>query len=265
MLAFARTLVELHHLAQEARAQEFAPEVLKRLGHWIGFDGAVLGLGDACTLPQPRLDITEAHVHARDPGILADYRALSSADPVTAAFVAGLSQPLAVDCRAVYAARRQEALGQFARGHGLRHLLLFGDVPGDGGGRWLVLYRSDDRPFSAQEAERLHAAWLHLSCAIDRHRAALLERHDPASAQARDGPGGGPVSSAAGTALAALTPGEHAAARRFAAGLTHKQVARELGVSPHTVRSQLASAYAKLGLHSKAALVRAFVSPGEGN
>lgn len=48
-----------------------------------------------------------------------------------------------------------------------------------------------------------------------------------------------------------LTPREFVVARRFAAGMSHKQIARELGVSHHTIRNQLAHLYRKLNLHDK--------------
>ena len=51
-----------------------------------------------------------------------------------------------------------------------------------------------------------------------------------------------------------LTPREFVVARRFAAGMSHKQIARELGVSHHTIRNQLAHLYRKLNLHDKDAL-----------
>lgn len=51
-----------------------------------------------------------------------------------------------------------------------------------------------------------------------------------------------------------ITPRERLVAQRFAAGLSHKEVARELGISPHTVRTQLVRVYAKLQLHDKGAL-----------
>lgn len=51
-----------------------------------------------------------------------------------------------------------------------------------------------------------------------------------------------------------MTARETLVARRFAAGLSHKEVARELGISPHTVRTQLMHVYAKLKLHDKGAL-----------
>lgn len=57
-----------------------------------------------------------------------------------------------------------------------------------------------------------------------------------------------------------LTPREFVVARRFAAGMSHKQIARELGVSHHTVRNQLAHLYRKLGLHDKASLAQYFAA-----
>lgn len=52
-------------------------------------------------------------------------------------------------------------------------------------------------------------------------------------------------------------------ARRFAAGLSHKEVARELGISPHTVRTQLMHVYSKLSLHDKGALANYLMSQAE--
>lgn len=60
-----------------------------------------------------------------------------------------------------------------------------------------------------------------------------------------------------------MTPRETVVARRFAAGLSHKEVARELGISPHTVRTQLMHVYSKLRLHDKGALANYLMSQGE--
>lgn len=51
-----------------------------------------------------------------------------------------------------------------------------------------------------------------------------------------------------------LSPREFVIARRFAAGMSHKQIARELGVSHHTIRNQLAHMYRKLNVHDKPSL-----------
>ncbi|GAB7550103.1 helix-turn-helix transcriptional regulator [Cupriavidus sp. 8B] len=55
-------------------------------------------------------------------------------------------------------------------------------------------------------------------------------------------------------AVSVLTPRELAVARLFAAGQTHKVVARQLGIAPTTVRHHLRQAYAKLGIGDKGAL-----------
>jgi DNA-binding NarL/FixJ family response regulator len=60
-----------------------------------------------------------------------------------------------------------------------------------------------------------------------------------------------------------ITPRETLVAQRFAAGLSHKEVARELGISPNTVRTQLVHVYAKLELHDKAALANYLMSHTE--
>ena len=54
----------------------------------------------------------------------------------------------------------------------------------------------------------------------------------------------------------ALSPRQRLVADCFAQGCSHKEVARRLGVSPHTVRCQLAEIYRKLAVHDKAALAQ---------
>ncbi|MGH8807499.1 MAG: helix-turn-helix transcriptional regulator [Noviherbaspirillum sp.] len=53
-----------------------------------------------------------------------------------------------------------------------------------------------------------------------------------------------------------LAPTEKKVASLFASGITHSQIAEQLGVSPYTVRNQLAQIYQKLDIHSKAELAR---------
>jgi DNA-binding CsgD family transcriptional regulator len=55
-------------------------------------------------------------------------------------------------------------------------------------------------------------------------------------------------------ALDVLTARELAVARLFASGLANKDIARELGVSSHTVRNQLKVIYIKLGVCNKVSL-----------
>ena len=58
------------------------------------------------------------------------------------------------------------------------------------------------------------------------------------------------------TGWAALTDSELAVARRVAQGLTNREVAEQLFVSPHTVSSHLRSIFAKLDINSRLALAR---------
>lgn len=57
------------------------------------------------------------------------------------------------------------------------------------------------------------------------------------------------------TAADRLTPREQQVAQQFARGMTHKEVARTLGISPATVRNHLQTVYGKLHIGDKAQLV----------
>jgi DNA-binding CsgD family transcriptional regulator len=60
----------------------------------------------------------------------------------------------------------------------------------------------------------------------------------------------------ADTGWAAMTDSELAVAKLVASGLTNREVAEQLFVSPHTVSSHLRSVFAKLGINSRLALAR---------
>jgi DNA-binding CsgD family transcriptional regulator len=59
-----------------------------------------------------------------------------------------------------------------------------------------------------------------------------------------------------GNGWAAMTDSELAVAKLVASGLTNREVAEQLFVSPHTVSSHLRSVFAKLGINSRLALAR---------
>ena len=69
------------------------------------------------------------------------------------------------------------------------------------------------------------------------------------------------LAAASGAGALGLTPAETRVARLYAAGLTQGEIARRAGVSPSTVRNQLASVYLKLGVHSKVGLIQALARP----
>jgi DNA-binding CsgD family transcriptional regulator len=58
------------------------------------------------------------------------------------------------------------------------------------------------------------------------------------------------------TGWAAMTDSELIVARCVAQGLTNREVAQQLFVSPHTVSSHLRSVFAKLDINSRLALAR---------
>ena len=58
------------------------------------------------------------------------------------------------------------------------------------------------------------------------------------------------------TRIHRLSARELMVAREFAAGKTHKEIAQVMGVSPATVRNQIRSVYAKLGVSSKIDLAK---------
>ena len=63
-------------------------------------------------------------------------------------------------------------------------------------------------------------------------------------------------------AAAGLSQRERQVARRYADGLSYKEIARELGSSPSTVRTQLQNVYRRLEVHSRTELQRALAAPG---
>lgn len=58
-----------------------------------------------------------------------------------------------------------------------------------------------------------------------------------------------------------LTAREREIADLIAEGLTHKEIARNLGLAPATIRNQTARIYAKVGVTSRAALTKALFAP----
>jgi len=58
------------------------------------------------------------------------------------------------------------------------------------------------------------------------------------------------------TGWASLTPTEHDVVRHVSEGLSNKDIAAQLFISPRTVQTHLTHIYAKLGLTSRVGLVR---------
>lgn len=62
-----------------------------------------------------------------------------------------------------------------------------------------------------------------------------------------------------------LSPRERSVAVLYGQGLTYKEVARRLGISPATVRHHLRQAYAKLGIQDKAEISWVLAEDEDGN
>lgn len=61
-----------------------------------------------------------------------------------------------------------------------------------------------------------------------------------------------------------LSPREQDVGRALTRGLTNKQIALELGISPATVKNHLNSVYVKLGVNTRSGAVAQLVSSGSG-
>lgn len=311
---FSLAVDDMFRLAETTSVEEFPEVLLEMLHRHLVFDGAVAGHADP--LAYGKFSIAVAKVHRRDASLLDEYESLSASDPVTGAFLKGLGQPLAVDTERVYAAPEHAGLLAYVRKHRLRHLLLFGYPPSMKlRGRWIVLYRADDRPFEPASSDWFGAFFHHVDRALDLNRCRALMR-PPVSARRKglalvDREGRISMADALFPALleaefreshplrlpaalllamrqaqlfqgrrvlgnftpvgshyvcelrdagplGLLSPREGDVARRFARGLSSREIALEIGVSSSTVHSHLASIYRKLGVSEKASLARMF-------
>ncbi|MDF0731380.1 helix-turn-helix transcriptional regulator [Pseudomonas entomophila] len=63
------------------------------------------------------------------------------------------------------------------------------------------------------------------------------------------------------SALAQLSAREEAVAKRFGGGSTYKEIARDLGLAPNTVRHHIRSIYGKLGVNGKAGIAHLLHPP----
>ncbi|HEU0090422.1 MAG TPA: LuxR C-terminal-related transcriptional regulator [Pseudonocardiaceae bacterium] len=104
--------------------------------------------------------------------------------------------------------------------------------------------------FSHRDRAVVELATAHLSQAVVRRQrlaslAAAARRLDRQSEQVKQ----------AGTRLSALTPRECQVVEHLVGGLTDREIARHLGISPRTVHKHLEAIYRKLGLDNRTSLV----------
>ena len=174
---FSRTLVELYDSAESLDIKHYPAEVVRLVGKLVRFDGAVLGLGESSSADSHNLIIHNAFVHGRAPGILCEYAQISSVDPMTHRFMAGLPEPLAYSLANIEPGGCMAELRAFYKSHELQHLLLFGDTGGDQhSARWLVLYRGTGDAFDSQDRQNVAALWPHLARSSSINRSRFLGR-----------------------------------------------------------------------------------------
>ena len=310
---FSDTLIELYEAAENVEINAFPAEVIRLVGELVGFDGAVLGMGESLASNPHNLLIHNALVHGRDPGILSDYAKVSATDPMTSKFMAGLAEPLAGGLSNIEPGKHMDELRAFCKSHELQHVLLFGEVGDDQNpARWLVLYRGTGDAFDMQASQHLAAVWPHIARCLSISRSRFLRgqfaQHQHKGVALVDSSGcievaeplfrqlcalewpagiGRNIPQAVSNSwrrgrdyvgirvkltmqlkhddfivsqactigpLELLTPAERSVANRFATGLSAKAVANALGISVHTVRTQLGHVYEKLNIHDKVGL-----------
>ncbi len=228
-----KRLLSLMELGRAGSRTDYRREALAWLDRELGFDGVVWGEGRQHA--DGVVHIQSAELRGRSERILVDYGAVAHLDPVARRFA---RQPRSLQNVVVdrdLSAGDTAAVGECLRAHDVGQLMLCGVRSSDAGGlRWLTLYREDrSRPFTrAQTRQAAFAIPFVL----------LAEPDTP------------PVQASVPLAADVLTTREHEVACAYAEGADYKTIARQLAVSPATVRSHLQSSFRKLDVHNKIAL-----------
>ena len=133
--------------------------------------------------------------------------------------------------------RRLELHAEICRPLGIDHVLKLFIAVGDAGYGFVVL-DGERRPFSDRDRAVLDLLAPHFALVRERHLRLARPTPDPALDTV-------------------LTPREVEILRLVASGMTNREVAAALFISPGTVRKHLENAYAKLGVRSRAQAVAA--------
>ena len=131
--------------------------------------------------------------------------------------------------------RRLDLHAEVCRPLGVDHVMKLFLAVGDAGFGYIVL-DSERRAFSDRDRSLLDVLAPHLALVRERHLRLAERSLDPAVA-------------------ASLTAREEEILRLVATGMTNREVAGALFISPGTVRKHLENAYAKLGVRSRAQAV----------
>lgn len=232
MLPNERNLLDVLQAAADCSGGEYRRFVLGWLDRQVGFDGAVWGHGQRLADGSIRID--GAQLSGRPESLLAGYGAVAALDPVGRRFGEDPQSLQTVSVERDYAAADLRPVGEYLEQYRVRHLMLCGAATRQGGLSWITLYREDrGRPFGA-DAAALAGFAVPFALLAERDKAAP----EPAAT------------------CGELSRREREVAAAYAAGEGYKAIARNLGLSPATVRSHLLAIFRKLGVHNKIELRR---------
>lgn len=227
MLPSEQVLLDVLQAATELSGAQYRRFVLDWLKREIGFDGAVWGRGRR--LADGTVHVAGGEVMGRPAGLLADFAEVAQADPVSRRFGAAPRRVQCVDVARHYASPGLQPVGQYLERYQVRHLLLCGAVNRRGDLSWITFFREDrGRPFEA-------AAKMLAGFAVPFVLLAGCANCMPEACNECPG----------------LSRREREVAAAYAAGEGYKGVARNLGLSPATVRTHLLAIFRKLDVHNK--------------
>lgn len=246
--------MDLFDAAIHATEDEFRASSLAWLQTHIGFDGAIWGRGKR--QPDGRIAITQHFLDGRPDGLITDYPAFASADPISQHFIDSPQLLQNVSTHTFYRAPELAEVRDYLEHYRVRHLLLTGiDQPGNSMYDWLVLYREDPhRPFEPSMEEMMRSAMsVVLFAAKFRRSAKACLKSAPASCMHDAGNTKQP-------SIVHLTERQQQVLHCLLHGWPNKLIARHLAISENTLKTHLAAVYRVLNVTSRS---QAIVAAGK--
>lgn len=237
-------LQEIFEATLHGSELEYCSQAISRLQARIGFDGAILGCGNR--LADSAIAITHAYIDGKPADIVINYPKIAKVDPVSRKFVKSPGTLQNVIVRQYYSGQHWTIL-PFNGQYRARQMMICGLENGANHTlEWINLYREDvQRPFAIEHEEYVSSAVFSILLAR-RLRQAILDRERATER----------IAAAPKMEYALLTPREREVALSYSNGVCYKTVAKELGISPATVRCHLLSIFRKLDVHNKVELCR---------
>lgn len=236
--AFSTLILDLHRLAQQD-IEHFHRHALTRISQLLPFDSAWWGRAAVIEgLPQEH----SSYLHHLPPGYLTHWQSIRHLDVTFGRVHAVPGQAVIIDMREPASGAGLNWLGEQ---HGISELLCVIHVdPHTCLSDHLTLYRKPGAPrFTEQDCLLLNHLMLHLVAAVSANQTRTL------------------VVARVNRALPLLSPRENDVAQGFGEGKTYKEVARDLGLAPNTVRHHIRAIYSKLGVKDKAHIAHLMHAP----